>query len=142
MNRLVVTGGRFYGRVPGQRQFLFATLDHLLDHEIGPFDLIHGGAHGADDLAQSWAEFRGIETTIFKAKWKDVEGIPKSKIRYQRDGTPYNVAAGFDRNKDMIVTGKPTHGIAFRGQNGTEDMVSWIVGAKIPFYDCRGVQYP
>lgn len=139
MNVLVVFGGRNFGRVPGDIPFLFSMLDGLRE-TIGPFTLIHGGADGADKLAQSWAESRGVPSREFKADWNNLDGVPASKIRQHRNGVKYNVAAGFERNQRMIDEGKPTHGAAFRGGNGTIDMFARCMRVDIPLFDFREVR--
>jgi len=98
MRRIAVTGGR---------KFRDAELvDFALSKALskGPFVLIHGGASGADNLANQWATKNGIKTEVYRAKW----GM-------------YGKAAGPMRNRTMAKSG--LNGcIAFPGGKGTENM--------------------
>ena len=79
-------------------------------------EIIHGGARGADTLADVYAREAGIPVTVFPADWKG-------------DGA----AAGFIRNGRMLAEGKPDIMIAFPGGGGTADMVkrAWKAGVRV-----------
>jgi YspA, cpYpsA-related SLOG family len=99
--KVLVCGGRDYGDLMA----LFRTLDGL--HAACSFsEVIEGGARGADTMAGQWARARGIELRIFPAEWQ----------RYGR-------AAGFERNRRMLVEGRPEMVVAFAGGAGTRMMV-------------------
>lgn len=68
--------------------------------------LIHGGATGADFLANHWA-------TAYS-------GVPTEEYKYERGGT--GKQAGPIRNLMMLVQGKPDLVVAFPGNKGTADM--------------------
>ena len=70
--------------------------------------IIHGGAKGADDLADQWALVNWTGLEIYKADW-----------------SKYGKAAGGIRNQQMLDEGKPDLVIAFPTKNskGTWDMV-------------------
>ena len=107
--RLLVCGGRDYH----DKAALFATLDSY--HAVKPVDLvIHGAARGADMLAQSWADSRGVCCLQYPAKW-DCDGK----------------AAGPVRNRLMLVDGKPDFVIAFPGGRGTANMVKQAKAAGV-----------
>lgn len=114
--RVLVTGGRNYsdaGRA-------FAILDHY--HAQRPFTvLIEGEASGLDTIAKSWAQARGVPVEPYPADWTDLDTKPLV-VRYRRDGTPYNAAAGSIRNQRMLDEGRPNVCLVFPGGNGTEDM--------------------
>jgi hypothetical protein len=98
--RLLVCGGRSYS----DREKLFWTLDAL--HAATPVTLIiHGGASGADALADAWAKERGIPVQVFEADWSN-----------GRSGGPI-------RNRAMLNEGKPDQVVAFPGGTGTANMV-------------------
>lgn len=59
---------------------------------------------------------------MYPAKWDDLDH-PDAVIKTRKDGTKYNVMAGFIRNKEMLVEGKPDLVIAFPGGNGTDNMI-------------------
>ena len=96
-NRLLITGGR-------------DNEDYKVIYEAikanNPDVVIHGGAKGADRNAEIAAVTLGIPTEVYPPDW---DGQGKS--------------AAFKRNSQMLEDGKPTSVIAFRGGNGTADMV-------------------
>lgn len=67
--------------------------------------VIHGGANGADHLADLWARERRIPTTVFPANWN-----------------AHGKAAGPIRNKLMLLE-NPALVVAFPGGRGTAHMV-------------------
>ena len=111
--RVLVTGGRDYA----DYEFVRNTLDQIM-HDRGccgecgvidspdPVIVIHGGAKGADSLADQWAVVNWLQIKEFKADWN----------RYGR-------VAGPIRNQQMIDEGKPDLVVAFPGGEGTANMV-------------------
>lgn len=111
--RLLVCGGRDYtddARLRG-------VLDKIYQ-EKALACVIEGGARGADRLAQRWAKDMSVALLTFPAKW----GL-------------YGKRAGYLRNEQMLVEGKPTHVIAFPGGRGTADMVRQAKKAGIPTWE-------
>ncbi|MBO9380816.1 DUF2493 domain-containing protein [Sphingomonas histidinilytica] len=106
--RVLVCGGRDYGDVGN----VWSQLDtlHNLPHRFGgegPItEVIHGGAAGADSLANSWASSNRLPVQIFRADWKR-----------------FGNRAGPIRNQRMLDEGKPDLVVAFPGGRGTADMV-------------------
>lgn len=134
--RVLVCGGRHFGRVPEgcpSDSYLHYRkkadrecwmLAEMLDtqHMDKAFTLlIHGGAKGADFLADRWARGRGVERKVF--------AVPK--VEWQRWGR----AAGPMRNERMLVEGAPDIAIAFPGGAGTADMIKRIRSAGIPLIE-------
>jgi hypothetical protein len=78
--------------------------------------LIHGGAKGADTLADQWGRQNKLIVYEFKADW---EGLGKS--------------AGIIRNVDMLNQ-YPDVVIAFQGGRGTEHMIKISREAAIPVF--------
>lgn len=80
--------------------------------------LIHGGAAGADLIADEYARVLGIQTAEFDANW-----------------TFYKRAAGPIRNRNMVKFIKPDLVLAFhknlKKSKGTADMVSVARKMKI-----------
>lgn len=98
---VLVCGGRDYTDV----EHAFEVLDEV--HAKCPITLIvHGGARGADMLANAWARKRGIPVSVHPAKWRE-----------------HGRGAGPIRNRFMFAAEKPDTVVAFPGGNGTEDMV-------------------
>lgn len=104
--RVLVCGGRDFN----DGVLAFRTLD-----TFGASVIIEGGARGADAIARSWAEHRGIPVKTFRADW---DGLGRS--------------AGHIRNTDMLNIGKPDLVIAFSGGRGTADMVRKSREAGVP----------
>ena len=88
---------------------------------LAPTVLIHGGAPGADTLADNRAEDMGLDILCFPADWKK-----------------YGRAAGPIRNQQMLDEGKPDVVFAFTDDlatsKGTADMVRRARKAGLPVY--------
>ena len=67
--------------------------------------IVHGGANGADTIAEQWANERGIETIVFKPDYKNEEMIKKYGKKI------WGKIAPLERNKDIAAGG--THLLAF-----------------------------
>lgn len=133
--RVLVCGGRDYGRVPygiksgtpawddalrmvnRERDLLNATLCGL---EPEPTLIIHGGAFGTDESTSKWAQKNGIPILEFKANWRPYP-----------DSRKIDRSAGPRRNARMIAEGKPDLVVAFPGGKGTADMVAKARAAGI-----------
>ena len=102
MNRtVIVCGGRDYRNQ--------ATVRKALDdeHRAAPIGLVvHGGAKGADALADDWAMDRGIARAHVLPDW-----------------TKHGRSAGPRRNQEMLdLHPEAERVIAFPGGRGTSDM--------------------
>ncbi|WP_099863870.1 SLOG family protein [Pararhizobium haloflavum] len=122
----IICGGRHYSKADRVFQILDAAVERL-----GLAFLIEGGCEsGADKLAREWREARGVPGKSFPANWRDVSS-PHALIREDRFGRRYNVLAGPWRNRQMIDEGAPEGVIAFRGGDGTHDMLARAERAEI-----------
>ena len=102
---VLVTGGRDYD----DRQRVNDTLDDLkVDF------LIEGGASGADALARSWAEIRGVHFATVPALWS----------RFGKTAGPIRNAVMVTLIKALQSTGVECIVIAFPGGSGTSNCVS------------------
>ena len=97
--RALVCGGREYRN----RQFLHKVLD-----TIGPTEIIHGGATGADTLAGEYARERDIPCTAYPPD-RSLDG----------PGRDWK----FNRNARTLHTSRPDLVVAFPGGPGTAHMV-------------------
>lgn len=98
--KLLVCGGRDFNN----SDFVWSTLRKV--HDRNPVSiLIHGGANGADKLAEQWADAEGIHYACVPALW-----------------SIHGKAAGPKRNRAMLLL-QPDAVIAFPGGSGTADMV-------------------
>ena len=104
---ILVCGGRDYKN----KERLYEVLDSF-KHTLEIVEIIHGAAKGADSLAGQWAKSRGIKETPEPANWRPYED--KSIIDY---------GAGPKRNQKMLAEYYPDIVLAFKGGNGTRDMV-------------------
>jgi hypothetical protein len=112
--RVLVCGGRDYSD--------FEHLSEVLDrhYRVRPFShLIHGGAAGADLLADTWASDNHVLRVPFFAEW-DVFGK----------------SAGPIRNGRMLEEGKPDLVLAFAGGRGTADMIRKAEASGVPVQRC------
>lgn len=103
--RILVCGGRHYDdaeRLIENLEGIAGTVDSSKQ-----LVLIHGAARGADSIAESWAQWRGLKIMRFPADWK----------RYGR-------AAGHIRNTEMLESGCPDLVVAAPGGAGTANMVT------------------
>lgn len=110
--KVLVCGGRDYA----DRNNIFDTLDSLHE-DTAITTIIHGGARGADSLADAWARSRGIKTHVFFPDWDK-----------------YGNAAGPIRNQQMLKEGNPDYVVAFPGGKGTEHMISIAQSAGLRIY--------
>lgn len=104
--RVLVCGGRDY--------FDFPRVEEMLSR-ITITSIVHGGASGADALAQEYADDHFIPTLVFEADW-----------------AKHGKAAGPIRNEYMLLHGKPDLVMAFPGGRGTADMVRRAKAAGVP----------
>jgi hypothetical protein len=107
--------------VCGSRNFPDNLRSHIAEYirDKRPTVLIHGGAAGADSIAGHEARGLGIEVIVFEAAWN----IGRS--------------AGPQRNKRMLVEGKPDLVAAFFStprleSRGTKSMVKLALKAEVP----------
>lgn len=97
--RILVCGGRDYDNWPELQSA-------LNKYGASTNTIISGGAKGADFLARVYAKYYNQEYKEFPANW-----------------AKYGKAAGHIRNQQMIDEGEPDIVIAFKGGNGTKDMI-------------------
>lgn len=121
MTTILVCGGRSYGLVPPgladevrpQAAAVAARerdrLTQILDAAVERLDLRYiavGDAPGADALAASWAERRGMPFKVYAADWG-----------------AHGTKAGPIRNRQMLEQESPSAVIAFPGSRGTVSMI-------------------
>lgn len=123
---VLVTGGRKYLNF----WLIWRTLDDL--HNVHKFvKLVHGRGGNTDMSADAWAKQHGVPVKDYPAAWNDVLH-PEAVVRKRRDGSEYNVVAGFWRNQQMIDEEDVGLVVAFPGGKGTADMVARARRAGIP----------
>lgn len=110
MYRVLICGGRNFNDYEFLKKHvkLIVSRKKLLDETFNaPRDLviIHGGARGADSLADDLANECGLQKEVYPANWEK-----------------YGKSAGYIRNQQMLNEGKPDLVIAFTGGVGTNMM--------------------
>jgi len=113
--RVLVCGGRDYD----DQAMLFGMLDMEAERN-GIYEIIQGGADGADRLARLWCHSRQCRYQNFPADWK-----------------AHGKAAGPIRNQRMIDEASPSKVFAFAGGRGTADMVRRAKKAGLPVIEVR-----
>lgn len=98
--RVLVCGGRNFALA----EWAFSILDRIRA-KYPSMVIIHGGATGADAIAETWALSHGVETVVFRPDWRK-----------------HGKAAGPIRNQQMLDEGSPDAVVAFPGGKGTADM--------------------
>ena len=145
MMRILVCGGRDYGELTGLKPHStlwnkkYAEARHVIDSisayvsqfaTVDPTDMeqlpdviiISGMAKGVDSLAVDWAIVHWCNVEEYPANWKK-----------------YGKAAGFIRNKQMLVEGKPDVVLAFPGGRGTASMVALAKEAGVKVIEFQPV---
>ena len=105
---VLVCGGRAYT----DRDVVFRVLDHVASR-VQVDVVVHGGAAGADKLADDWARSRAIHPARMDALWGS-----------------FGKGSGQKRNAAMLLL-RPDLVVAFPGGNGTADMVRRAEAAGI-----------
>ena len=106
----IICGGRKNYMSEEDREYLLT---------LGITHVISGGATGIDTDAVKWAEDNNIPYTVMKADWDNITHL-NAVVRTRKDGTKYDVTAGFRRNQDMADIAEAC--VALKGGNGTKDM--------------------
>jgi hypothetical protein len=129
--KVLVCGSRDYNDRE-DASYLYGFLDgHHAAHPITA--LIHGGAPGADQLADDWGKDRlGLgSVTAYPAHWRHNPACLPGCDRVVGPG------AGPVRNQQMLDEGKPDLVIAFPGGTGTADMVRRARKANVRVIEVR-----
>lgn len=116
MTIVLVCGGRDYGWMTDpdtferviNREEITALHDVLIDlHRNRGFTLlIHGDAPGADRFGATWANAIKLPCLAYPADWARLKK-----------------SAGWVRNHQMLVEGRPNLVVAFKGDRGTKNMI-------------------
>ena len=95
------------------------AMGDLMRHFGHPSRIVHGGATGADGMADDLGKRLSVDVVPCPADW-----------------TKHGRAAGPIRNKEML-THRPTKVIAFPGGRGTKDMVKQARSAGITVVEIK-----
>lgn len=144
-HRILICGDRNWNNYT----FFLSAMQKWIGKHGLPEVVIEGCAEGADKMAgHIWVpeinksledhyQFSDeIDVEHYPALWSDIQ--PGDPVRYRRDGTPYNPAAGPRRNQQMLTEGRPDAVIAFHenlaASKGTGDMVRRARKAGLPVW--------
>lgn len=88
--------------VCGSREFAYPSLVAEYVRALPPGTMVvAGGAAGPDTLAVWVAEQHGLDWIEVPAEWDDLDA-EGAVIKTRRDGSRYNVLAGYARNEEMV----------------------------------------
>ena len=110
MKNVLVCGGRSYSDARAVNIAL--SVIHQIDR-IGL--IVHGGAEGADRLADNWAAAKNVSIRRFPADWDR-----------------FGKGAGPKRNQQMLDEQHIDLVVAFPGGKGTEDMIRRAMKEGVP----------
>ena len=105
--RVIVAGSRNYDDYEFFSKAMHDYVDRLVTsgYERDSIVFISGVARtGADAMIVEWCQEFDYPWSEFPAEWDNVEK-PGAVVRFRRDGQPYNVKAGYDRNDEMADVG-------------------------------------
>ena len=117
--RTIVAGSR---SIVEQETVNYVLNKLVLEGFLGITEVVSGKAKGVDTLAENWAHTEGIPVQEFPADWDNVD-IPGAKKKSRRDGSVYNVLAGYMRNQDMADYADALVAIWDGKSKGTKDMI-------------------
>lgn len=120
VRRILVCGGRSFR----DTDLLEATLEQELAASPTGLTIVHGGASGADAIANAWAWGK-------RAKGLNVRAEP-----HPADWARYGKAAGPIRNGEMVDS-TPDLVLAFQGGDGTADCVRQAQAAGLEVRQVR-----
>lgn len=121
MKTLLVAGSRSFQTWPLQRMFdLLDQASYTLDMAFD--QVMEGEAPGVDRMARLWAVGKGYPVRKMPAKWRRPDGS-------------VNMAAGFERNREMVsllVPGRDAAIVIWNGHSGgTRDTIERLDSRRV-----------
>jgi len=108
--------------IAGSRNFTdFRLFSQVCDklYKQKPFSIISGGARGADSLAETYADLRGLKCEVFPADWDK-----------------HGKKAGYLRNKQMSEEGDALLAFWDGNSRGTMHMIDIAMMRALPVKIC------
>ena len=124
--RILVTGSRSWTDAQLLADTLLDTWHDATQLGHTGIVIVHGGADGADTLADLWARGTGIDVETHPADWDHCAGdCPPGHRKPRARGGDYCPTAGHRRNQRMVDAGAHLV-VAFQraGSTGTADCMS------------------
>lgn len=105
--RVLVTGSRSWTDTDTIHNALLAAWSDAIEADYDGITVIHGGAAGADTIADQWAHNHrehGVQVEQHNADWEGpcADTCPPGHRKARRDGTDYCPLAGHRRNQVMV----------------------------------------
>ena len=136
MTKVLIAGSRTF-----KNYTLFKERCDFFLSRLSDFEIVSGGADGADTLAYVYAEQKKYKFTEFPAPWNDIEDKDSSLIGVRRTGEKYWKGAGHARNIQMAeYVGKEGFALIFwdGSSKGTADMIELCGKYRIK---CKIIRY-
>ena len=92
-----------------------------------------GTANGVDVLGEQFANEYSINIKRFPAKWDDL-GVDKCRVKYNRNGKPYNALAGHNRNLEMAEYSDVLISFWDGNSTGTKNMIDMAIKNNLIVY--------
>lgn len=121
--------------VCGGRTFTGRELVYEVLAAVAPKRIIHGGAKGADAIADTFARDHGIPVAVWRANWYEHGKDCPAWCLMQA----HCKLAGIRRNRLIIAEGQPTMLVAFPGNKGTANMIKQCQMAGIHIWGIPGM---
>ncbi|MEU7240256.1 DUF2493 domain-containing protein [Streptomyces sparsogenes] len=126
--RVLVTGSRTWTDTDTIHNALVAAWTDAVEADYDGITVIHGGAAGADTIADQWARAHrsdGVQVKKYDADWEGpcTDTCPPNHRKARRDGTEYCPFAGHRRNQQMVDTAPVVLAFQRAGSTGTADCI-------------------
>ena len=128
--RVIVTGDRHWDCL-GLAELVVAR---LVARHGADLVIVHGDATGVDRAFADAAEDAGVTVESHPAQWGEINH-PRAVIKRDRNGHPYDSAAGPRRNGAMVARGAGLCLVVHRdlgASRGTKDCARQAIAAGIP----------
>lgn len=130
--RILVTGSRNW---EDRQTLIGALMDAIGDRHAHQVVVVHGGAAGADMIADEFATKLGCQVRVYRPDWEhcDTGCPPRRHRKAHSNGVEYCPAAGHRRNQRMVDAGADV-ALAFirAGSKGASDCAGRAETAGIP----------
>ncbi|MFK8851296.1 DUF2493 domain-containing protein [Streptomyces sp. Ac-502] len=132
--RILVTGSRSWSDAQLLADVLLDTWHDATQLGHRSIVIVHGGADGADTLADLWARGAGLDVEVHEADWGHCgPDCPPGHRRPRSRGGDYCPTAGPRRNQQLIDAGAHLV-VAFHrdSSRGTADCITRAQAAGLP----------
>ena len=110
--------------------FVYGEDHDFCDHIV---EVVSGKAPGVDTLGEQFAAYWKIPVKPFPAPWSDIHA-PGAVVRTRRDGSKYNLMAGYHRNARMADYADCAVIVWDGYSGGSFNMIDQMVHRRKPHY--------